>query len=280
MSFNLLLQALKELEKAFKSRNSKLIVGGGFGLFLWQSEALGNESFRSLISKDAWCEARATADLDVFLETEILADLESIQRLRTELDGLGYTVISGVEFLHFEKHYSSTERVEINFLTGPILDKALEEKIHIKKPRARPKGDVQLHAYLTKEAIGLSWSLLPIKTIGISELYVPHAATLLVMKLHAFSDRMKKRDDEKTSHHAVDVYRILCLMEENIFEETKVFLSDRRRDIVVVSSGEIVAENFGAPDQPGFTKIKEHPLYRTEFDLKTMMSVLAELFPS
>ena len=278
MSFDMLLRALNELEEAFSLCGSKLIIGGGFGIFLWQSEVIENESFRSLISKEAWCEARATADLDLFLETEILADLETIQKLRRELDNLNYKVIEGVEYLHFEKNYSSTQRVEINFLTGPIASDALAEKIQIRKPRARPKGAVQLHAYLTQEAIGLSWGLVPIKKSEFSNLYIPHAVTFLVMKLHAFKDRLEKKEDEKAGHHAVDLYRILCLMEEKVFDETKTLLNESLEEAVVISSKDIVAQCYGKLDHIGFSKIREHPLFRTEFELESMRSVLAELF--
>lgn len=281
MSFELLSRALYELEEAFASCGSKLILGGGFGLFLWQTEASKEETLRTLISKDAWCEARATADLDVFLETEILAELETVQALRKALDELGYSVITGVEYLHFEKHYSATERVEINFLTGPITKTELAEKIKITRPWARPRGSVQFHAYLTEEAIGLSWGLLPIEKVGIekrSNLYVPHAVTFLVMKLHAFKDRLEKGEEEKAGHHAIDVYRILCLMEEKTFDETKHFLNSNGAAPVVISARQIVASYFGVLHQGGFTKIREHPLYRVEFDLEMMRSVLLELF--
>ena len=280
MSFDLLLRALNELEVAFASCGSKLILGGGFGLFLWQSKAM-SESQRTLISKDAWCEARATADLDVFLETEILADLGTIQMLRLELDQLNYSVITGVEHLHFEKYFSDTERVEINFLTGPITDPELMEKIKINRPRVRPKGNVEFHAYLTDEALGLSWSLMPIKMIGLEKrtnLFLPHAVTFLLMKLHAFKDRKEKGDNEKAGHHALDVYRVLCLMEEKNFEETKKYLEGNNREPVVVSGKKIVTSDFGSLNGVGFTKIREHLLYRDEFDLETMRSVLLELF--
>lgn len=280
MSFELLSRALIELEGAMGDCGSKLILGGGFGLFLCQSKMEEDESKPTLIGRDAWCVPRATADLDIFLETSILASIEQMQAIRKCLDGLGYTVIEGVEFLHFEKHFSDTERVEINFLTGPITDQELVKKVQVRRPRARARGKVQLHAYLTDEAVGLSEHLRPIGKRPYGEdtnLFVPHPATLLVMKLHAFRDRLAKEEAEKAGHHAIDVYRILCLLDEETLVECKGILKENASVTVVTSAAEIVETHFQSFDQMGFVKIREHPLYRDDFDLKTMRSVLLEL---
>ncbi len=187
MSFQLLNRALGELEAAMLDCGSKLIIGGGFGLFLCQRE-MEIESRPTLIKREAWCVPRATSDLDIFVETNIIASISQLQAIRKCLDDLCYSVIEGVEFLHFEKHFSETERVEINFLTGPITDQELAKKIKFQRPRVRAKGDVKLHAYLTDAAVALSEHLRRIgKKSGAehTNIFVPHPATLLVMKLHA-----------------------------------------------------------------------------------------------
>ena len=236
----------------------------------------------TIIPREAWCVPRATLDLDIFLETVIVASVDQFQAIRRSLDALGYTVIAGVEYLHFEKHYSETERVEINFLTGPITDSSLAAKIKVSRPRARPKGaDVKLHAYLTDEAMGVSETLQPIKKAGssiASNLYIPSAATFLLMKIHAFRDRLEKGDIEKSGHHAMDVYRTISMLTEKTYGETLAFLQANRDSEVAKSATAIVRSNFNALDQPGMTKLRDHSLYRTEFDLEKMRSVLAEVF--
>lgn len=280
MSFEVLNRALFELEGAMRDCGSKLILGGGFGLFRCQTQMGEDESKPTLIRREAWCAPRATADLDIFLETSILASIEQMQAIRSCLDVLGYAVIDGVEFLHFEKNFSAAERVEINFLTGPITDQKLAKKVQDRRPRARARGKVQLHAYLTEEAVALSENLravFPVPDRENTNLFVPHPATLLVMKLHAFRDRFVRGEQEKSGHHAIDVYRILCLLDETTFAECKGILNRNANVSAVFSAGEIVERYFQSADQMGFVKIREHALYRDHFDLETMRSVLQEL---
>jgi hypothetical protein len=281
MSFNILIRALGELEQALNDCGAKLIVGGGFGLFLWQLDEQ-ESGVRTVIDREAWCIPRATLDLDIFLETVIVASIDQFLAIRQSLDALGYTVIPGVEYLHFEKHYSETERVEINFLTGPITDSSLAAKIKVSRPRVGPKGgEVKLHAYLTNEALGVSERLRTIKKVGTSvasNLYVPSAATFLLMKIHAFRDRFAKGDIEKSGHHAMDVYRTISMLTETTYAETVAFLQANRDSEAVKSTATIVESNFAALDQAGMSKIREHILYRPDFDLEKMRSVLAELF--
>jgi hypothetical protein len=283
MSFNILVRALGELEQVMNDCGVKLILGGGFGLFLWQIDEQESGA-ATLITREAWCVPRATLDLDIFLETIIVASIDQFQAIQQSLDHLDYKVIPGVEYLHFEKHYSETERVEINFLTGPITDSSLAAKIKISRPRARPKGaDVKLHAYLTDEAMGISERLQRIRIKKVdssiaSNLYVPSPATFLLMKIHAFRDRLAKGDIEKSGHHAMDIYRTISMLTEKTYGETVAFLQMNRDNNVLKSAASIVRSDFTALDQPGMTKIREHSLYRNDFDLEKMRSVLTEVF--
>jgi hypothetical protein len=94
-------------------------------------------------------------DLDIFLETELVASSREMQALRLTLDKLGYTVVEKAKFMHFSRS-TTKDMVEINLLTGLIEDDIIKEKVQINRPRVRPKGNVELHAYLTEEAIDLS----------------------------------------------------------------------------------------------------------------------------
>jgi len=276
MSFDLLNRALTELETALTECDIKLIVGGGFGLFLLQTDLTIKEDIRTLIARKAWCIPRSTADIDVIIETCIVASLDHIKSLRESLDHLGYTVIAGVEYMHFEKLFSEKDRVEINFLTGPIENVSLVEKIKVNRPRVRPKGDVKLHAYLTDEAIALSDSLHTVA--GYHNVFLPSPTTFLTMKLHAFRDRFQQDEQEKAGHHAMDVYRVISMMTEERYSETKAYLLSNRERSAVKSAAEIVHTYFHASDLPGITKIREHPLYRPELELDVMRASLDELF--
>lgn len=286
MNFELLNQALSELETVMKNLGAKLIIGGGFGLYLWQTSLDEKKEERFVISRENWCVPRATIDLDMFLETTILAELNDMQTLRTAIGNLGYIPMVAAQFMHFEKSFGGAKRVEINFLTGPIEDDNLKKKLKISRPRVRPRGEVELHAYLTDEALGISENLIQISKAGAltaSNLFVPHPATLLLMKLHAFRDRYedieKEGNRDKAQHHAVDVYRIICMLDQSQFIESKSFLNSKRNEEPVVAAAKIIEKYFSAIENPGCLMIQEHPLYRKEFDLDTLRSVLGELLP-
>lgn len=274
MSFQLLDRALRELENVLLECEVKLIVGGGFGLFLLQND-LQEADVRTIIERDAWCVARVTADIDILLETSIIANLAQFQAIRSGLDSLKYEVIPGVKYMHFEKYFSERERVEINFLTGPIQDAALFKDIHVSRPRVRPRGNVKLHAYLTQDVVALSESIQPVANHD--NLFIPSSLTFLIMKLHAFRDRFQQDEQEKAGHHAMDVYRVVSMMTEVQHEECKSRLQKILQTDVFKSAALVVEEYFDG-DLPGILKIREHPLYRRELRLDVFCSVLREFF--
>ena len=280
MSFRVLEKALNELAGALEAVGCKLIIGGGFGLYLRQIELSEEPGVATLVSREHWCEPRTTADIDIFLETHIVASLEQMQSIRAALDSLGYAVIEEVKFLHFEKLFGPNERVELNFLTGPIDNQTLAAQVKFNRPRVRPKGNVELHAYLTNDAIGLSEQLIDIDEIGTStgvkNIFVPHPSTFLLMKLHAFRDRLNE-EAERSSQHAIDVYRIICMMSEGDFKQTQAFFHQNRKATPVSGARNIVDEYFASFDQMGFVRLQEHVLARGDFALNTMREVLQEL---
>jgi predicted nucleotidyltransferase len=232
-------------------------------------------SIRTVIDREFWCVPRATSDIDIILETSIVASIEHFHAIQESLDHLGYKVKPDVKYLHFDKEFSETESVEVNFLTGPINDPSIADKIKISRPRVRPRGDVKLHAYLTDEAIGLSENLQPVRDF--SNLYLPAAVTFLIMKLHAFRDRFEADEQEKAGHHAMDVYRVISMLTEQAYGETAVYLkSNKDTAAAIKTAAEIVQTYFRDGDMFGVTKIREHPLYRPEFKMDDMRSILTE----
>lgn len=69
--------ALLELARAAAASELRVFLGGGYGLYLKQVY-LAQSGIRTLIPVEAWPRPRATADLDLFLSTEIIVDLESM----------------------------------------------------------------------------------------------------------------------------------------------------------------------------------------------------------
>ena len=83
--------ALLELLYEIRDDDLKLIVGGGYGIYL-KREHLRISGQRTLYRE--WPEARSTNDLDLFLRPELLIESNRLKPLGAALDKLGYKVIA------------------------------------------------------------------------------------------------------------------------------------------------------------------------------------------
>jgi hypothetical protein len=194
MSMEALTTAVLDLMHELPKLPDQLMVGGGFGLYLKQRHLEETGELDTLIPGEAWPPARATEDVDLLLPTEIIGEIDEMRAIRAALDRLGY--VPEVEHFQFTKRVAPG-RLKIDLLTcAPSSAEA--SKLHIKKPRVRPRGDVQLHAYLTPEAIELNHEPLGLTLTGVRSdgesasvtLRIPNAFTYLLMKLFAFPDRV------------------------------------------------------------------------------------------
>lgn len=221
----------------------------------------------------------------MFLPTEIVIDLGQMQALRSALDALQFQPVEEARFLHFAKPWGEGGRIKIDLLTGPIDDAALAA-LKLTRPRVRPRGQLNLHAYLTGEAIDFDTSLLPLNIEGIGSngqqgtvtVHIPQPFTFLLMKLHAFADRTEDHDRDLGRHHALDVYRIVAMLtaEEYADVRTKVILHERSS--AVHRAREIVAGLFSSPIALGGIRVREHELYTNSMDLGLFLSALDDLF--
>ena len=82
-----LLDLLHEIE----GTDIKLIVGGGFGIYL-KIDHLQQQVLRTLLQK--WPEPRSTNDIDLFLRPELLIDSAKLKPLAKAIDRLGYQVVT------------------------------------------------------------------------------------------------------------------------------------------------------------------------------------------
>lgn len=80
-----LTSALLDLSHELAGFDLKLIVGGGFGIYLKYRELLTTKA-QTLLSK--WPEPRSTNDLDLFLRTELLTDSRKLVPLVQALQKL------------------------------------------------------------------------------------------------------------------------------------------------------------------------------------------------
>ncbi|MDD3927562.1 MAG: hypothetical protein PHT33_12980, partial [bacterium] len=79
--------ALLDLLHEVHGTDVKLIVGGGYGIYL-RAEHVRSLGTRTLLEE--WPEARSTNDLDLYLRPELLIVSEKLEPLAKAIDRLGY----------------------------------------------------------------------------------------------------------------------------------------------------------------------------------------------
>jgi hypothetical protein len=279
--------ALLDLAHELRGNNLPLILGGGYGLYLKQLQMQDKRVADTLILPEFWPRPRSTEDLDLFLQTEIIASIEQMQAIRSALDALGYSVVEEAKYLHFAKSLGDQGRVKVDFLTGPLPENELRDRLRIKPPRVRPFGDVQLHAYITDEALAFDEGPTQLVIEGVTSdhrparatVCVPQPFTFLLMKLHAFNDRKSDSDKELGRHHALDLYRIVAMLTRE--EDLRVAaMCERYRDAPpVIRARQIVANDFGSDTAIGILRLREHELFPARADTVAFRSELKNLFP-
>jgi len=277
-----LLDLLFEIE----GTDIKLIVGGGFGIYLKISyvQKLG---IRTLLQE--WPEPRSTNDLDLFLRPELLIESAKLKPMAEAIAKLNYKVVPGAEKYQFVKPGPGGAvpgSVKIDILTGPQY-RFHGTQVKTDARRARPKPSVGIHAHPVDEALTLEEGLLPILMPGKlssggqreDEVFLPHPYTFLMMKLFAFRDRLKDADKEFGRYHALDLYTILSTTTEKEWKYALKLRDQNENQPYVLEAGRLVSEHFSALDQLGMIRLRESIYYRPELQLDDFMSAIQELFP-
>lgn len=278
--------ALLDLLQKIQGTEIKLIIGGGFGIYLKTNHAK-RLVMRTLL--DQWPEPRSTNDLDLFLRPELLIDSSRLKPIVSAITDLGYQVVPGAENYQFVKPGpggTDAGSVKIDILTGPqSCFQGTQVKVDTR--RARPKPSVGMHAHPVDEALTLEEGLLPILLAGTlssgdtweSEIFLPHPYTFLMMKLFAFRDRLDDPDKEFGRYHALDLYTILATTTEEEWEYALQLRDQHKNEPFTIKAGHLVSDYFSAPERLGMIRLRESPYYRPELQLGKFMSVLQELFP-
>jgi hypothetical protein len=261
------------------------MVGGGFGLFL-KRQHLSNTGQQMLF--DQLPEPRSTNDLDLFVRAEVLSDLNRTRLVAEAIRRLGYTVVEEAKFLQWKREVllggiPQPQEVKIDVLVGPLGK--YRKQLHVKMPRVRPKGGIAFHAHAVEEAIHVEDEPIAITISGrrstgepyAGTVYVPQAFPYLMMKLHAFEDRMDDADD-LGQHHALDLYTIVGMMTEREYERAKELSASQATNEYFRRACAIIRNHFGSTTAVGVLRLKEHDLFREEFLLDEFMSVLGEIF--
>lgn len=277
--------ALLELLKQIDGSDIKLIIGGGFGIFL-KSDYVLNSGLRTLLNE--WPEPRSTNDLDLFLRPELLITPVELKPLPAALAELKYKVVPGAEKYQFSRTGSSDPDsgiIKIDFLTGPRASFD-NTGVRVGGRRARPNPSVGIHAHVVDEAPTLEryTSEVPVEgTLDSGETWrvdisVPHPFTFAMMKLFAFRDKFSDSDKEFGRYHALDLYSIIASTTEEEWDQVSALRDEYRTNDQVIEAGKIVSEFFSNSRNMGIIRLKESPYYRAEFQLDDFMSILQELF--
>jgi hypothetical protein len=260
MSMEALVTALLDLAAELPELPTPVLVGGGFGLYLKQLHLEEQDVVDTLFPPERWAPARATEDIDLLLPTEIIVSSRHMRSIRNALDRLAYK--PEVEHFQFTRN-TSQGRVKIDFLTCDV-SREQRSKTRIKPPRVQPVEKVQLHAYLTKEALALGHAPFELTLNGFRSsgepatlrVYIPNPFTYLLMKLHAFHDRLNDERKNLAAHHAVDIYRIISMLTRDEFELVKSLAASNQEAKPVINAALIVGRAFGTPDSVGVLRLK------------------------
>ena len=263
-----------------------LLVGGGLGLYLKQRQLEESDETATLIAGELWPPNRATHDMDLFLPTEIIVSAQEMGAIRTALERLGYTPV--VRHFQFEKQ-TSLGPVKIDLLTGGVPTGQLD-KVKINPPRIRPAGGDGLHAYLTQEAIAIE--LEPVLhrlrgrrsdgTDSELDVWIPNSFTYLVMKLHAFRDRMDDKQKGYAAHHALDCLRIVAMLTKHEHDFVRAQVVRNGSAPAVRSAREVVDTAFADSHAPGVIRLKsalrDSGAATSDAAVDEFVAVLHELF--
>ncbi len=286
--FDLLQSNLLDLLYELRNSDVRLIVCGGYGLYLKHREI---ERTNAATLFTFIPPARSTNDLDLFLATQILVDPESAKVVLEAMRALQCIPVAAKENFQFTKGFDcdgKPSQVKFDFLTKMPSDPSEAAALDIQKTRVKNKKGHGIHAYLTAEAIAVEDSPMPIEIEGLrttgeeykDKVYLPQAYAYLMMKLFAFRDWEKtKQKSDYASKHALDLYSIVAMMTE--IELAKAEESSQKyRDMTMAQEAAlIVNEYFSQKTGMGIIRLREHPSFPQNEDTAGFISVLTDLFP-
>lgn len=283
-----LVSCLAELVAELDKENLPVILGGGLSQYL-RGKFNGGRSPRYPFTVPA----RSTEDLDIFLSPRLIADAGKIEGLRRILAGLGYQVCPEARNFQFKKTirvYGQPREVKVDLLAAPpAADDAA--RVTIKRPRIKPKGAEDIHAYLTDESEGLELGKIPVPSALLSAslrltnsiLFIPSVFNFLILKLHAFNDRKDKADSDFGRHHAWDLFAAVAGMAEGDWTAAKAHLAAHAGRPYLKKAAGIRASDFSAKTSVGLLRLQDNEAYKRErafYDnhLGPFIQDLAELF--
>jgi hypothetical protein len=282
-SNDFLLENLTELAAEFEKHDIPLIVVGGFSIYI--KTKFMNKARSSRYSTIPF--ARSTKDIDIFLTSELIIDSAKIENIKTILSNLNFEVKT--EYFQFIKKVTETKEVQIDFLSQPVPEHD-SDKVKFNKPRIKPKNVKNFHAFYHKEAETISSNLIKVEDLVAPNLknkfrnvFLPSSFSFIILKLHAFRDRMNKEENDYGRHHAYDIFTAIIEMDETDWNNSKSMYELFKDNPAVSESIKIITDLFISDSQMGIIRLKENQNYKrdkTELDtyIKNFIEDLKEMF--
>jgi len=280
MAHDPLLTTLLDLDAALSPQ--KLIIGGGYGLYLKQLYVSNNPQVRTLFAVNDLPSARTTEDIDLILRADIVTNSDSMKAIRSALDHLEFTVVETAKYTQFVRQMTPGQ-VKIDLLAAPLGEFA--SRVPNDPRRVRPRPSVNLHASKLEEAIAVERHSISIPVMGQlsageahqTEVLIPQAFSYLLMKLCAYRDRMDDTNKDLGRHHALDLYRIAGLLTETEDADVRALSKEFAHHPTVIVARQVASTHFISPDGIGRLRIREHRLYNERMDLDRFSSELQQL---
>ncbi len=279
--------ALLDLLYRTRDDDLRLIIGGGYGIYL-KREHIRKTGERTLLQELP--EVRATNDLDLFLRPELLIAKDGLKPLANALTELGYGVVEGAEKYQFARPGPTGGRegsLKIDLLTGP-REHFEGTCVLFDERRVRPRPSVGVHAHPVDEALTLEHDLTPVCIEGTTSkgttheatVFLPHPFTYAMMKLFAFRDRFNDDDKEFGRYHALDLYVVLAMATEVEWKTAQALSRERHQADRYLEATRIVEQYFDTQTSGGVLRLRESPYWRPELQIADFLSALRELFPT
>lgn len=227
---DILWQHFQPIWRAFNIIDDRILVAGGYGLFLKENWLRDNQSQKTVIPIKDWIESpRVTQDIDLILELEIIGDKLKQERLTKALKEHAFeeTEKEHGKRWQFIKKLAEEKKLAVEFHVQPPNEdeqNITTTNLSVKhKPSLGKKG---IHGRKNREAIGSH--LYPQEfMVENTNIRIPNTLTWTVMKLTAAKDNWEKcqpnTKDVNTGNgfnlsqarkHAGDVFRSVAMMSE------------------------------------------------------------------
>lgn len=267
-----LLETLSSLAKEFDKIKVPLILGGGLSMYIKIRFMKKKRSPRYQLLPFQ----RSTKDIDIFLTSDIIVNPVVIENIKSVISYLGFNVKTAYfQFIKEIDFEGSKKEVILDLLSQPVTLRELE-KVKVSETRIRPKDVDEFHAFHHKEAAIINTNLIKVEdfvdrslTNLFQNVFLLSSFSFIVLKLHAFRDRINDDKKDFGRYHAYDIFSAIIEMDDIDWKASQSQYTSYESNHVIIESKKIIREYFSNMDSLGIIRLKENQLYardREEYD--------------